>query len=94
MREAGLLGISRAKGPRTTVPGSGADTHPDLVDRASRAAAPALARQHRLLPHLLGLGLAGGHHDRLHSDIPFAAQCGASSVRARSGRRQRQRAER
>ncbi len=40
MRQAGLRGISRAKGPRTTVPGSGPDTRPDLVDRAFRAEAP------------------------------------------------------
>ncbi len=40
MRQAGLRGISRAKGPRTTVPGSGPDTRPDLVDRAFRADAP------------------------------------------------------
>lgn len=40
MRQAGLRGISRAKGPRTTIPGSGPDTRPDLVDRAFRAAAP------------------------------------------------------
>ena len=40
MRRAGLRGISRAKGPRTTVPGSGPDTRPDLVDRGFRAEAP------------------------------------------------------
>jgi len=40
MRQAGLRGITRAKGPRTTVPGSGPDTRPDLVDRAFHAAAP------------------------------------------------------
>jgi putative transposase len=40
MRAAGLRGISRAKGPRTTVPGSGPDTRPDLVDRAFTATAP------------------------------------------------------
>ncbi|MCW2615459.1 MAG: integrase [Frankiales bacterium] len=40
MRQAGLRGISRAKGPRTTVPGSGPDTRPDLVDRGFRAPAP------------------------------------------------------
>src|SRR3712207_480230 len=31
MRTAGLRGIARAKGPRTTVPGTGPDTRPDLV---------------------------------------------------------------
>jgi putative transposase len=40
MRQAGLRGISRAKGPRTTVPGTGPDTRPDLVDRTFRADAP------------------------------------------------------
>ena len=40
MRVAGLRGISRAKGPRTTIPGSGPDTRPDLVQRAFTAAAP------------------------------------------------------
>jgi transposase InsO family protein len=40
MRRAGLRGISRAKGPRTTVPGTGPDTRPDLVDRGFRAEAP------------------------------------------------------
>jgi putative transposase len=40
LRQAGLRGISRAKGPRTTVSGSGPDTRPDLVDRGFRASAP------------------------------------------------------
>jgi putative transposase len=40
MRSAGLRGITRAKGPRTTVPGTGPDTRPDLVDRAFTAAGP------------------------------------------------------
>ena len=40
MRTAGLRGISRAKGPRTTVPGAGPDARPDLVDRAFTATAP------------------------------------------------------
>jgi putative transposase len=40
MRAAGLRGISRAKGPRTTVPGAGPDTRPDLVDRAFTATGP------------------------------------------------------
>jgi putative transposase len=40
MRAAGLRGISRAKGPRTTVPGTGPDTRPDLVDRAFTATGP------------------------------------------------------
>jgi putative transposase len=33
MRELGLRGISRAKGPRTTIPGKGPDDRPDLVQR-------------------------------------------------------------
>ncbi len=40
MRRAGLHGISRAKGPRTTIPGAGPDTRPDLVQRAFTATAP------------------------------------------------------
>ena len=40
MRNAGLHGISRAKGPRTTIPGAGPDTRPDLVQRAFTATAP------------------------------------------------------
>ena len=40
MRAAGLRGISRAKGPRTTIPGSGPDTRPDWVDRDVPATAP------------------------------------------------------
>jgi putative transposase len=40
MRSAGLRGISRAKGPRTTVPGTGPDMRPDLVDRAFTATGP------------------------------------------------------
>jgi putative transposase len=40
MREAGLRGITRAKGPRTTIPGTGVDTRPDLVDRDFTAIAP------------------------------------------------------
>ena len=40
MKDLGLKGISRAKGPRTTIPGSGPDTRPDLVDRDFTAHAP------------------------------------------------------
>lgn len=40
MAELGLRGISRAKGPRTTIPGSGPDTRPDLVDRQFTAEGP------------------------------------------------------
>ena len=40
MTAAGLRGISRAKAPRTTIPGHGTDTRPDLVQRAFTAAAP------------------------------------------------------
>ena len=40
MKDLRLRGISRAKGPRTTIPGSGPDTRPDLVDRDFTAAAP------------------------------------------------------
>lgn len=37
---AGLHGITRAKGPRTTVPGTGPDTRPDLVERDFTASEP------------------------------------------------------
>ncbi|GAA3165351.1 hypothetical protein GCM10010531_17300 [Blastococcus jejuensis] len=40
MRSAGLRGITRAKGPRTTVPGDGPDTRRDLVDRVLTATGP------------------------------------------------------
>jgi putative transposase len=40
MKSAGLRGISRSKGPRTTIPGAGRDTRPDLVQRAFTATAP------------------------------------------------------
>ena len=40
MRSDGLHGISRAKGPRTTIPGKGPDTRPDLLDRDFQAPAP------------------------------------------------------
>ena len=40
MRAAGLRGINRAKGPRTTIAGVGPDGRPDLVERAFRADAP------------------------------------------------------
>lgn len=40
MRTLGLRGISRAKGPRTTVPGTGPDTRDDLVQRDFTATAP------------------------------------------------------
>jgi putative transposase len=40
MRAAGLRGLSRAKGPRTTIPGSGPDLRPDLVERAFTATGP------------------------------------------------------
>jgi putative transposase len=40
MRRKGLRGISRAKGPRTTVPDTGPDTRPDLVDREFTATGP------------------------------------------------------
>ncbi len=40
MRCRSLRGITRAKGARTTVPGTGPDTRPDLVDRAFTATGP------------------------------------------------------
>ena len=40
MKDLGLRGISRAKGPRTTVPGTGPDPRPDLVERTFTADSP------------------------------------------------------
>jgi putative transposase len=40
MRAAGLRGMSQTKGPRTTIPGSGPDLRPDLVERAFTATGP------------------------------------------------------
>ena len=40
MRAASLRGISRAKGPRTTISGSGTDLRPDLVKRKFTATGP------------------------------------------------------
>lgn len=40
MKSLGLKGISRAKGPKTTITRSGPDTRPDLVDRDFTATAP------------------------------------------------------
>ena len=40
MRGAGLRGVSRAKGPRTTIGRPGPDHRPDLVARSFRASAP------------------------------------------------------
>ena len=40
MKTAGLHGISRAKGPRTTIAGRGPDDRPDLVKRKFTATAP------------------------------------------------------
>jgi transposase InsO family protein len=40
MRAAGLRGLSRAKGTRTTIPGSGPDLRPNLVEPAFTATGP------------------------------------------------------
>jgi len=40
VRDLGLRGVSRAKGPRTTVPGTAPDTRKDLVGRAFTADRP------------------------------------------------------
>ena len=40
MKTLGLRGICRAKGPRTTVAGTGPDTRPDLVKRTFTASCP------------------------------------------------------
>ena len=67
MRAEGLRGISRAKGPRTTIPGTGPDPRPDLLDRDFAAPAPnrGLGRGHHLLPHLRRVGLRGVRDRRL-----------------------------
>ena len=40
MKSTGLRGISRSKGPRTTIPGAGPDPRSDLVQRAFTATVP------------------------------------------------------
>jgi putative transposase len=40
MRAAGLRGVTRAKGPRTTIPSAGPETRPDLVERDFTATTP------------------------------------------------------
>jgi putative transposase len=40
MRNAGLRGLTRAKGPRTTIGGVGPDPRPDLVERQFSASGP------------------------------------------------------
>jgi len=40
MKDLGLRGISRTKSLRTTVPGTGPDTRPDLVERTFTAERP------------------------------------------------------
>ena len=40
MKDLGLHGVSRLKGPRTTIAGTGPDTRPDLVKRAFTADRP------------------------------------------------------
>ena len=40
MKAAGLRGITRAKGPRTTISAPGPETRPDLVERSFTATAP------------------------------------------------------
>ena len=66
MRAAGLRGITRAKGPRTTEPGTGTDTRPDLVDRAFTATGPdqlwvADIERHEALPNR---AVVEGHRGR------------------------------
>ncbi|MCK6094598.1 IS3 family transposase [Micrococcus sp. EYE_212] len=81
MRAAGLRGISRAKGPRTTVPGRGPDSREDLVQRDFTAAAPnqLWVVRHHLLPHLHGMGVRRVHHRRV---LPPGAGVAAVDVAA------------
>jgi len=77
MQAAGLRGISRAKGPRTTVPGTGPETRPDLVDRQFTASGPnqlwvagtsqpqGAGRCPHLLPHVRRVGLRRVRHRRV-----------------------------
>ena len=59
MKDLGLRGISRAKGPRTTVSGTSPDTRPDLVNPHLHRRPPRspVGRRHHPRPHLRRLGL-------------------------------------
>ncbi|GAA2017191.1 hypothetical protein GCM10009719_30130 [Nocardioides kribbensis] len=67
MRADGLRGISRAKGPRTTVPGHRPGHPPGPAGSRLQGAGtePGLGRGHHLLPHLRRLGLRSVRHRRL-----------------------------
>jgi putative transposase len=93
MRAAGLRGITRAKGARTTVPARGPDTRPDLVERDFTAEAP-----NRLWvcditycrtswnPSVLRLGLRGLRHRRLLPPRGRLAAVEVAAHRPRPGR--------
>ena len=67
MREAGLAGISRRKGPQTTRRDDDARPAPDLVDRRFQAQAPNRLRVADIERHeaLLNLAVMKGHRQRL-----------------------------
>ena len=68
MKDLGLRGISRAKGPRTTVPGTAPDTRKDLVKRAFTADRPdrlwvadiTYSAQHRVMCSATPIRLGSG----------------------------------
>lgn len=61
MRATGLQGVSKRKGPKTTVPGPVGDRPADHRDRPG----PALGCQHHLHPHVLRLGVRSVCHGRV-----------------------------
>jgi hypothetical protein len=81
MRTAGLRGISRAKGPRTTIPGTGPDTRPDLVHRKFTASGPnqlwvadfKCRRRHLMSPTCLRFG-AGAVKSRFTRSGTFRSE--------------------
>ncbi|WP_366942558.1 IS3 family transposase [uncultured Serinicoccus sp.] len=66
-RAEGLRGITRAKGPRTTIPVTGEDTRPVLLDRDFQAPGTeaGMGRRQHLLPHLRRVGLRRARHRRV-----------------------------
>ncbi len=65
MRQAGLRGITRAKGPPTTIPCTGPDTRPCCPGLSRRAARSVVGRRHPVLPDVRRLGLRRLRHRRV-----------------------------